>query len=133
MADANQEAESEIHFNRAFVELIKDNGPNAFKRDIVEQAAEEDAGRGDDESRIAADLGIEAHVVANFAADFAATQMGNAASNGASGEPARLHEDEFLVAWQVIENGGRNEHRLAGAGWSRNDGGPGARGGDRFS
>jgi hypothetical protein len=132
LADANEQAEREVHFDRAFVKLVEDDGTDAFERDVIEQAAKKDAGRGDDEPRIAADLGIEANMIADFATDFAATPMRDAASDSAGGQAARLHEDEFLVVRQVIEHGRGDEHRLARSRRGRHDGGAGARGGDGF-
>lgn len=132
LADANQESECEIHFNRTFVELVEDDGTDAFERDVVEQAAQEDAGRRHDEPRIAADLNIKANVVANFAANFAAAQMRDAASDCAGSEASRLHEGEFLVAWQVVENGSWDKHRFARARRGGDDGSSGSRGRNRF-
>ena len=130
LPQADEHAEDEVHFDRAFVELIDHDGADVLERDIVEQPAQQDAGRHDDEPRIARDAFVESDLVADFGPEFAISQVGDSPGDGAGGESAGLDEDDPLVGRQVVEDGGRDEGCFARAGRGRDDDRAGARGGD---
>ena len=113
-AGPQQEAEHEIHLDRALVKLVEHDGRDTVERRVFEQPAKHDAGGLDDEPCIAADLRVEPHLIAHLTADAAAAQPGDLMGHGPGREPPRLEEDHLGRCGDVIQDRRRHEHRLAG-------------------
>ena len=48
------------------MKLVEHDGPDVVERDIIQQPSQQDAGRHDDQPRVATHAGIEADLVADF-------------------------------------------------------------------
>jgi hypothetical protein len=68
LTHANEQAEHKIHLDRPLVKLVEHDRGDAIERDVVQKPPQHDPGRLDDEPGIAADTGIEPHLVAHLAA-----------------------------------------------------------------
>jgi hypothetical protein len=97
LPQADEHAKDKVHFDRALVEFIDDDGARIVEGDIVEQPTEKDAGRDDDEPRIARGSLVESHLVTDFRPELATAQVSDSPSDSAGSESARLDEDESLV------------------------------------
>ena len=127
LTHTDQEPEHEIHLDRAFVKLIKDDRSDPVDRDIAQQPSQHDAGGLDEQPRAPANAGVEPHLIANLAPERHVTQQRDLMCHCAGRQPPGLQQDEPRRRWQVVEHSGRHEHCLARAGRSDDDDGAATR------
>ena len=132
LANSHEHSQREVHLDRALVELIEHDGADVFEGDVVEQPAQQDARRHDDEPRVAAHARVEADLVADFVAQVAAAKLRDPPGDGPGRQAARLNEHHLLAGRQIVEHGRRHEHRLARARRGRDDDRAAARRGHDF-
>ena len=81
------------------MELVEDDGADAFEEGVFEELAGEDPFGEDVEARVASDFAVEADVVADFSADLPVVFVGDACGGGAGGDSAGLeHDDVGMLA-----------------------------------
>jgi hypothetical protein len=121
LPDAEEHPKDEIHLHRPLMKLIEDDAGYSLERDVLEEAPEHDPGRLDDQSGVAAHAAVEAHLIADLAAEVTAAELGDLRGDRPGREPARLHEDQPRARREIVKHRRRYEHRLPGAGGSRDD------------
>ncbi len=91
------DAEGQVAFEAAFVEFIEDQDADRFEERIVEEAAQQNAGRDHQQARVPAGLPIEAHVIADVAAEPPAALRGHPPRRGPHRESPRFEHDDLAV------------------------------------
>ena len=110
------ERQAEIGVERAFVELVEQQGRDAVEPGILEHPAREHALGDDLDAGRPRYLGAEAHPIADGLADLFSKRHRHAAGGGAGGEPARLEHDDLAAARpRLLREHQRHPRGLAGA------------------
>ena len=107
------------------MKLIQHDRGDAVEPDVAEQPPEHDAGGLDHEPCVAADTGVEPHLIAHLTAERHVAESCDLMRHGAGRQSPRLQKDEPGRRRQIVEHRGRYEHRLARAGGRRDDHGSG--------
>ena len=120
--DALEVTEDKVDVQAAFVGLVDDEGRVAAQQLVVLNFGEQNTVGHELDSAVLANLGGEAHLVADGFADFLAELFGDAFGHGACGEAARLGvADEALGAQAQVEAHFGNLGGFTGAGFTRDD------------
>ena len=99
------------------MELVEQNGRDAFERRIVEDLPCEHALGHDLDAGALRNQALQPHAQADRLADLLAQRRRHAGGGGARGETARLEQDEALALRpRLIEKRERRARGLAGAG-----------------
>ncbi len=110
-------AEGQVAFQAALVELVEDDDAGRFEERVVLQHPQQNAGRHHEDARLRPVLTVEAHLIADLAAESAAAFGGHAAGGGAGGQAARLqHHHAAGPGNPGVQQRRRHARRLAGAG-----------------
>ena len=102
-ARVEAERQPEVRRQAAFVKFVEDDPADAVEGRVVLQKARQDAFGDDFDARVAPDLRVHAHAVADGLAGLLAEEIGHAARGGAGGQAARLQHDELLRAAVALE------------------------------
>ena len=108
-------AEGDIDGQAAFVEFVKNHRSDTGEGRVLLQPALEDAVGQVDQPGVTAVFRIEAHRVADLAAERRATQLGDPAGEQARGHPPRLDDQDPALDARIHQHS-RHGGRLAGAG-----------------
>jgi hypothetical protein len=110
-------SEGDVAVEMALVEFIEDECGDAGKLWVVNDLAEKDAFSNESDAGLRAGDVFETDLVAHFAPEFGFAFEGDASREQASGEPARLQNDNLAIAKQtVVEEHLRHLSGFAGAG-----------------
>ena len=117
-----RESEAEVGRQVALVDLVEHDQADAGELGVLLQAAGEDAfGHHLDAGR-RSDAALVACLVADESADLGRREVGHAPGGSAGGQPARFqHDDAPPGEPRLVEQGERDDRRLAGAGRGGDD------------
>ena len=115
--DAAGHGERQVGVDAALVELVEDDRADVLQERIGLEHLDEDALGDDQQAGRRSGPAVEAHVVADLAADRPAALLRDAPGGGAGGDPPRLeHDDSALAREPGVEQRRRHARGLAGAG-----------------
>src|SRR5262249_12106032 len=103
LLDEAEHAEGEVGLDTALVELVEDHQGDIGQKGVLLQAAQENAGSDGDDACARPDLTVEANLIADVAADILTALDGHAPRGSASGETARLDEEDRTGADAGVE------------------------------
>ena len=118
-ADLAKQGEGQVGVQAPLVELVEDDGADAFEERVGEELAGEDALGRDAQPGPRADPPLEADLVADLLAQRPAVLLGDPPRRGAGRDAPGLEHDERRVRWgkfAVMDQGRRHTRRLARAG-----------------
>ena len=95
------------------MKLIEYDGPDPGQGHVVDESPEHDAGGLDDEPCVAANLGVEPHLIAHLTAERHAAELGDAVGDGSGRKPAGLEEYDPVGLRQIIKHCRGHERRFA--------------------
>ena len=114
MLRVEREGEAKVGVERAFVELVEQNGRDAVEGGIVEDHASEHALGHDLDARTLRDEAGQPHAQTDCLANLFAERRGHASGGGAGGDAAWLEQDEALALGpRLVEERERRARGLA--------------------